>query len=83
LIGQYLTGMLWLLILWIVTAAWRLVRKRVTVGPAAGAMMNELLNDPRPAAIEIILEERTAERDAEDRDGNLPELSKVSRKKAG
>jgi hypothetical protein len=38
-------------------------------------MMTELLDDRRRAAIEIILEERTGERDVEDRDGNLPDLA--------
>jgi hypothetical protein len=37
--------------------------------------MTELLDDQHGAAIEIILEERAAERDPEDRDGNFPELA--------
>jgi hypothetical protein len=37
-------------------------------------MMNEILNDERRAAIEIIVEEKTGYRDPEDRDGSLPDL---------
>jgi len=47
----------------------------VTLGPAAAASMHDLLNDDRCAAIEIMLEERAAARDPEDRDGNLPDLT--------
>jgi hypothetical protein len=64
-----------LLLVWLIAGAWRLRKRRVTIGPAAGAAMHELLDNQRRAAIEIILEERAAERDAEDRDGNLPRLA--------
>jgi hypothetical protein len=60
----------------LVIGAWRLRRRRVTPGAAAAASMHELLNDDRRAAIEIILEERAAARDPEDRDGNLPDLTR-------
>jgi hypothetical protein len=73
--GRYFSAVIVLLMLWLVIGAWRLRRRRVTIGPAAAAMMHELLNDDRRAAIEIILEERAGERDPEDRDGNLPELA--------
>ena len=72
---HYATAVYLLFALFLVIGAWRLRRRSVTVGPAAGAMMTELLDDRRRAAIEIILEERTAEKDVEDRDGNLPDLS--------
>jgi hypothetical protein len=42
-------------------------------------MMDRIMDDQRCAAIEIILEEKTAERDPEDRDGNLPELANLKR----
>jgi len=73
-VGQYLSVVVGLLMLWLVVGAWRLRRRRVTMGAAAGAMMTEMLSKDRRAAIEIIMEERTGERDPEDRDGNLPEL---------
>jgi hypothetical protein len=64
----------WLLIIWMIVGIWRIRRKKVIVGPAAMGSMEELLDDRRRAAIEIIIEERTGERDPEDRDGNLPDL---------
>lgn len=71
----YFTAGYLLFALFLVIGVWRLRRRRVTVGPAAGAMMTELLDDRRRAALEIIIEERTGEKDVEDRDGNLPELA--------
>ena len=71
----YATTVYLLFAAFLIIGAWRLRRRSVTVGPAAGAMMTELLDDRRRAAIEIILEERTGERDVEDRDGNLPDLA--------
>jgi len=71
----YVNVIVTLLLVWLMVGAWRLRKRRVSVGPAAAAAMNDLLDDQRRAAIEIILEERAAERDAEDRDGNLPRLA--------
>ena len=64
----------WLLIIWMLVGIWRIRRKKLVVGPAAMGSMEELLDDRRRAAIEFIIEERTGERDPEDRDGNLPDL---------
>jgi hypothetical protein len=61
------------LLVWLAIGAWRLRKKRVTPGPAAAAMMNGMLSQDRRAAVQIILEERTGERDPEDRDGTLPD----------
>jgi len=36
--------------------------------------MEMLFDDSRRAAVEVIVEERTGERDPEDKDGNLPDL---------
>ena len=71
----YVDVIITLLLVWLMVGAWRLRKRRVSVGPAAAAAMNDLLDDQRRAAIEIILEERAAERDPEDRDGNLPRLA--------
>jgi hypothetical protein len=73
------SGVIALLMIWLVVGAWRVRRGRVSVGPAAAGMMHELLNEDRRAAVEIILEERAAERDPEDRDGNLPDLEDPTR----
>ena len=71
----YILGIVWFLILWLAVGTWRLRKRRVIIGPAAGATMTALLDDQRRAAIEIILEERTTTQDPEDRDGNLPDLA--------
>jgi hypothetical protein len=78
----YFGGIVFALMVWLVVGAWRLRRKRVTLGPGAAGMMYELMADDRRAAIEIIVEERAAERDPEDRDGNLPELAALKRRKS-
>lgn len=72
--GRYLGIVFFVLIVWFVVGIWRLRRRQVTIGPAAGALMAEILDDQRRAAIEIVLEERAAERDPEDREGDLPAL---------
>jgi hypothetical protein len=74
---QYVSPVLFLLFLWLAFSAWR-VRRRGRgghIGPAAGAMLEDILDDQRRAAVEIIVEERASYRDPEDRDGNLPKLS--------
>jgi len=76
---RYASVAILIVCLWLVVQAWRLRNRRVTIGPAASAMMHQMLNDDRRAAVEIILEERTGYRDPEDRDGNLPELEEPRR----
>ena len=65
------------LVVWLVVGVWRLTRrrgKRVTPGTAMLASMDALFDDNRRAAVEVIIEERTGERDPEDKDGHLPDL---------
>jgi hypothetical protein len=76
---RYISLAISALLFLLVIGAWRLRKRRVTLGPAAAATMHEILNDDRRAAVEIILEERAAERDPEDRDGNLPDLEDPTR----
>jgi hypothetical protein len=75
----YVSGVIGLLMLWLLVGAWRVRRRRVSIGPGAAGMLHELLNQDRRAAVEIVLEERAAERDPEDRDGNLPDLEDPTR----
>jgi hypothetical protein len=70
----YVSSVIGLLMLWLLVGAWRVRRRHVSVGPAAAGMIHDLLNQDRRAAVEVIVEERAAERDPEDRDGNLPDL---------
>ena len=48
------------------------------VGSAAAGAFYDLLNEDKRKAIEVIVEERSGERDPEDRDGNLPDLEQPS-----
>jgi hypothetical protein len=52
----------------LLVGAWRLRKRRSRPGPAAAAMMHEMLNDDRRAAVEIILEKRAEAQAPEDRD---------------
>jgi len=78
-VESYISIVLFLAAIWLFVSAWRLRRRRVTVGSAAGAMIDRILDDQRRAAVEIIQEERAGARDPEDRDGNLPQLAGVTR----
>jgi hypothetical protein len=49
-------------------------RRPLRPGPAAAGTVYDWLNQEKRNAVEIIVEERAGARDAEDRDGNLPEL---------
>jgi len=63
------------LVLWLVIGIWRISRRRCSPGSALTGSMQMLFDDNRRAAIEVIVEERTGERDPEDKDGNLPDLA--------
>ena len=71
---RYVTFTIWILILFLAVAVWRLRRRSVTPGAAAAAAMHDLLNDDRRAAVQIILEDRTAAQDPEDRADRDPVL---------
>lgn len=64
-------------VIWLIVAVWRLTRRRgrrVTPGTAMLSSMDLLFDDTRRAAVEVIVEERTGERDSEHKDGDLPQL---------
>jgi hypothetical protein len=70
--GHYISLAFTLLMLWLLVGAWRLRKRGVSVGPAAAGMMNEILSKDQRAAVQIIMEERAAARDPENREGDLP-----------
>ncbi|HTM05371.1 MAG TPA: hypothetical protein VL173_17805 [Vicinamibacterales bacterium] len=72
----YFLGAIWVLILWLIVGAWRLRRRTVRPGPAILDSMHLLHDDRQRAAIEVIQEERTGDRDPEDKDGDLPQLER-------
>lgn len=63
----------------LIVAFVRLRKRRGRIGAGAAGMIYDMINEDKRNAIEIIVEERTAERDPEDRDGNLPELENPKR----
>lgn len=71
----FINGVLVVSSLFLLVQAWRLRRKRVTPGPAAGALYHEIMNDAQRNAIQIIGEEKAAYHDPEDADGTLPDLA--------
>jgi hypothetical protein len=85
----FLAGLVALLILAIVVRVWQMrsqTRSRRRSGwtrgsgagsGAAGAFY-ELLDADKRAALEVVVEQRAAYRDPEDRDGNLPDLESGS-----
>ena len=53
---------------------WRQRRRRGRLGAGGAGSVYDMLNEDKRNAVEIIVEERAAARDPEDRDGNLPDL---------
>ena len=72
-------GTVWLvaavLVVFIVSMRTR-QRRRGGLGSAAVGSVYGMLNEDKRNAVEIIVEERAGAREPEDRDGNLPDLSK-------
>ena len=60
-------------------ASWRVRHKRLRPGPGAAGSVYDFLNEDKRAALEVVVEERAAYHDPEDRDGNLPQLESPGR----
>ena len=54
-------------------------RRRGGIGTAAAGTIYDMLNEDKRNAVEVIVEERAAAKDPEDRDGNLPDLDHPKR----
>ena len=63
----------------LIVAFVRLRKRRGRLGAGAAGTIYDMINEEKRNAIEIIVEERAAERDPEDRDGNLPALQNPKR----
>ena len=77
-----MSGIVWLVAaIFVIAIVWkrRKQARRGTLGPAAVGSIYDMLNEDKRNAVEIIVEERAGARDPEDRDGNLPDLSKPRR----
>ena len=72
-------AIVWLVAIVLVARVWvvmRRTRRRGGVGTAAAGTMYDWLNEDKRRALEVIVEERAAARDPEDKDGNLPDLER-------
>jgi hypothetical protein len=49
-------------------------RRRRHIGSAAAGTIYDWLNEEKRNAVEVIVEEKAAYKDPEDKDGNLPDL---------
>ena len=63
----------------VVTVMRRHRRRRSHIGAGAAGTVYDMLNEDKRKAVEIVVEERAAARDPEDRDGNLPDLESPKR----
>ncbi len=75
-------ALVWLVAIFLLIVAFRKTRaqrRRGGVGSAAAGIVYDWLNEDKRNAVEIVVEERAAARDPEDRDGNLPDLEKPRR----
>jgi MYXO-CTERM domain-containing protein len=71
----------WLVALVVVAILfWRQRRRRGRLGAGGAGSVYDMLNEDKRNAVEIIVEERAAARDPEDRDGNLPDLEAPKRR---
>ncbi len=74
-----LDGLIWLIAIVLLVAVSRVKRQRGRVGAAGAGAVYGFLNEDKRKAVEIVVEGRAEARDAEDRDGNLPDLAKPRR----
>jgi hypothetical protein len=74
-----MSGLVWLvaaaLVIFIIVKRTK-QRRRGGLGSAAVGTVYDMLNEDKRNAVEIIVVERAGARDPEDRDGNLPDLSR-------
>jgi len=70
----------WIVAIVLVVAVMRRHRRRRShIGAGAAGTVYDMLNEDKRKAVEIVVEERAAARDPEDRDGNLPDLESPKR----
>jgi hypothetical protein len=73
--GSPIGAVIWVVVIVVVAILFvRQRRRRGRVGAGAAGIVYDMLNQDKRNAIEVVVEERAAARDPEDRDGNLPDL---------
>ena len=76
--GTTTSAVIWIAAIVLLVVAYRrtrLQKRRGGVGAAAAGSVYDWLNEDKRNAVEIIVEERAAAHDPEDKDGNLPDLA--------
>jgi hypothetical protein len=76
----FIVGLIVFAVIIVMTVQLRRGRGGSGPGPGATGAVYDMLNEDKRKAIEIIVEERAAARDPEDKDGNLPDLAGTDRK---
>ena len=77
--SEVVTAIVWLVVIVVVILAFSGRKRRFSVGPGASGSVYDMLNEDKRKAVEIVVEQRAEARDAEDRDGNLPDLEDPKR----
>ena len=71
-------ALIWLVaIVILIAGVWRtrVQRRRGGIGSAAAGTVYDWMHEEKRHAVQIVVEGHAAERDPEDRDGNLPDLT--------
>lgn len=69
--------LIWVVVIVVVAILFvRTRRRRRHIGSGASGTVYDWMNEEKRNAVEIIVEERAAYKDPEDKDGNLPDLEK-------
>lgn len=67
--------LVWVVVIVVVAILFfRTRRRRRHIGSAAAGTIYDWLNEEKRNAVEVIVEEKAAYKDPEDKDGNLPDL---------
>ena len=69
-------AVIWVAALVVIGLLFRYQRRRRRLGAGAAGTIYGMLNEDRRNAVEIIVEEKAAAKDPENRDGNLPDLAR-------
>jgi hypothetical protein len=74
-------AIVWLVVIIVIAVLFRRQRRRRgRIGAASVGAVYDMLNEDKRHAVEIIVEEKAAARDPEDREGNLPDLEQKPRR---
>ena len=77
MVGGSVGAVIWVIVIVVVGILFvRMRRRRPRIGAGSIGTVYDWLNEEKRNAVEVIVEERAAYKDPEDKDGNLPDLEK-------